>query len=426
MKKLIFGALAVLSLTACSNDEQVIEQIDSNAIKFNASAQSSSRATDVYCNALMPASFTINAAIADGTTKGNMYISGATINRVDNTDAYKFPAGETYYWPAAGLNFFGFANDDNKFSMGTKSADDTYTPTFTAFSPAATVANQKDLLYAVVMGQTKAASNAGAVNINFRHALSQIVFRAKNKNEHLYVEIKEVGVHNLKGTGTYTFPLNTTTANVAHPENTTEIDSAGQWTINLDNTHGTWALTGDANAAYKTGVKGTNGSGSYGPTITYSADGTTITNLTMGQDGTTGTFNEAMLLLPQAGEALNLAAQDGGTASNNGVYFTVKCKIWNVAGTTFNADTDELLFDSDADSNTNKDGIRIPVKIDWKEGHKYIYTFVFGDGNGGWDPDDPDPVLVPISFTVTVDEFIPVNGGEYNMWTGTTTPTTGD
>ena len=56
----------------------------------------------------------------------------------------------------------------------------------------------------------------------------------------------------------------------------------------------------------------------------------------------------------------------------------------------------------------------------WMQGKKYIYTLIFGEG-GGYkpDPDDPDepdkptPVLVPITFTVTVDEF--QDGGEYNL-----------
>ena len=56
----------------------------------------------------------------------------------------------------------------------------------------------------------------------------------------------------------------------------------------------------------------------------------------------------------------------------------------------------------------------------WMQGKKYIYTLIFGEG-GGYkpdpdDPDDPDkptPVLVPITFTATVDGF--QDGGEYNL-----------
>ena len=49
----------------------------------------------------------------------------------------------------------------------------------------------------------------------------------------------------------------------------------------------------------------------------------------------------------------------------------------------------------------------------WKQGKRYVYTLIFGEG-GGFNPDpdpdpenpDPEPVLVPITFNVTVDNFV--------------------
>lgn len=48
----------------------------------------------------------------------------------------------------------------------------------------------------------------------------------------------------------------------------------------------------------------------------------------------------------------------------------------------------------------------------WKQGKRYVYTLIFGEG-GGFDPEnpdpenpDPEPVLVPITFDVTVDNFV--------------------
>ena len=62
--------------------------------------------------------------------------------------------------------------------------------------------------------------------------------------------------------------------------------------------------------------------------------------------------------------------------------------------------------------------VAIPTSdIKWEQGKKYVYTFIFGEG-GGYippvDPEEPDtdpedpgkPVLVPITFQVTVDDFI--------------------
>ena len=45
----------------------------------------------------------------------------------------------------------------------------------------------------------------------------------------------------------------------------------------------------------------------------------------------------------------------------------------------------------------------------WKQGKRYIYTLIFGEGGGfnpDPDPENPEPVLVPITFDVTVDEFV--------------------
>ena len=72
---------------------------------------------------------------------------------------------------------------------------------------------------------------------------------------------------------------------------------------------------------------------------------------------------------------------------------------------------------------------KVVGKSVWKQGRRYVYTFVFGQGagyigpngeNAPADPDAPeaggntntadpnepgDPVLVPVTFTVTVDMF---------------------
>ena len=94
----------------------------------------------------------------------------------------------------------------------------------------------------------------------------------------------------------------------------------------------------------------------------------------------------------------------------------MKCQIYNVAGTTVNKNTDVCLW-----GNGGAEDVAIPVALNWEQGKKYIYTFVFGDGNGGYDPDpddpdpDPTPVLVPITFEVTVDDFVPVTEEEVKM-----------
>jgi hypothetical protein len=60
--------------------------------------------------------------------------------------------------------------------------------------------------------------------------------------------------------------------------------------------------------------------------------------------------------------------------------------------------------------------VAIPAAFDWKEGKKYVYTFVFGEGNGGYTPGG-DPVLAPVTFNVTVDDFVPVTNPDIEMET---------
>ena len=118
----------------------------------------------------------------------------------------------------------------------------------------------------------------------------------------------------------------------------------------------------------------------------------------------------SMVLLPQTQAAWD---GHGKITEAGGSYFLVKCKIRNVADAGTGATERDVYLWGSADEAKNA---AVPFAAEWQQGKKYIYTFVFGDGNGGIDPDpdDPDkPVLVPISYTLTVDDFIP--GGEHDV-----------
>ena len=141
-------------------------------------------------------------------------------------------------------------------------------------------------------------------------------------------------------------------------------------------------------------------------------------------------FNtNALLLLPQTSnawkpEAVPAPGLEGN--ADNGSYFLVNCAIYNVAGDEFDEREDTPLWGT---KGAHKQAA-IPVAINWKQGKKYIYTFIFGEG-GGYDPDDPDPedpdkpdpVLIPITFEVTVDDFVTVaNEVDMEVQEGTMTP----
>ena len=302
------------------------------------------------------------------------------------------------------------------------------TAKFENFAVNGTVAEQVDLLYAVKTGQKKAD---GKVNLNFRHALSQIVFQAKNTNANLYVEIAGVSVANVGGTNTFTFPsANTETNIVDHDENADGVYEDGEFGsgISYDDSWGAWDNLTSGTEKYdvdfdKTSVPGNN----------------TLVALTTANITGKEYNSNAMLLLPQKTTAWNPEANPlpgaagnttawnpeanplPGAAGNTGSYLLVDCAIFNVAGDDY-ADSDVCLWgepEAEGSGWTTKE-LAIPVAFDWEQGKKYVYTLVFGEGNGGYDPDPdpdpdpdkPDPVLVPITFEITVDDFELVDGGE--------------
>lgn len=387
--KLFFLALSAMALaTSCSNDE-VTELSDSNAIKYDLGIGKITRATDVYCNANKFTSFKVWANYTATGGTATPYIAGDVINFTNSAWA---DASGTRYWPEKGtLDFYALAG----YSNLTLATGNTVT-----WSVDETVANQQDLCYAVKKTQSK---NTPTVALNFRHALSQIVFKAQNKNAKLYVEIEEVGVCNVNSGATFTLPDANTDNNITDHPSTTTPTIANQ---------GSWASYTGA-AKYTTGV--------FNSVVTGNSTVVNLTDNTNTATNHTGTndYGKAMLLLPSESETI---AWDGekqltinaGTytpAVGDGTLILVKCKIWNVAGDS-KTDTDVQLYG-------NEDGsakwAAIPASFNWEQGKKYIYTLVFDKGNGGIDPDpdDPKPVLVKIDYTVQIDDF--VKGGNYDI-----------
>ena len=124
-------------------------------------------------------------------------------------------------------------------------------------------------------------------------------------------------------------------------------------------------------------------------------------------------FNaNALLLLPQTAKAWNPAEVTSPVVTGeaaDGSYFLVNCAIYNIAGESFAA-TDTPLWGTTAEHKE----VAVPVEINWEQGKKYVYTFVFGEG-GGFDPVDPVPVLVPVTFEVSVDDFVSVANSDIDM-----------
>ena len=369
-------------LGSCSQDDVVDVNRDGDEIRFTAVTNGSTRAADIYSPTALPESFQVSAM-----SQGKVYISDDKIERKGSEAPYTWENSTgTRYWPEDVVDFYAHVNAGTTFALNNGA------PTFSNFTVASAVGSQVDLLYAVKKGETKETT---PVQLNFRHALSQIVFKARNESENIFVQIKGVKVMNVKGSGNYKFP-DSTDPNLDEPS---DIDSENR---------GEWTLTGD-NTNYEvdfslTAVKG-------------SKTNPTAVNLT-------DVLGTTLMLMPQTTNAWNPATNpdpDGSTAGSatTDTYLLVDCVIYNVSGEGSDLPGDNVCLwgDGSNGSYTTKE-LAIPVKFDWKEGHKYTYTLVFGNGNGGYDPDpedpeNPEPVLVPISFEVTVDEFL--DGGNYDV-----------
>ena len=385
-----------MAMASCSQDETIGINHDGDEITFNVVTNSATRAADVFCNQNLPGGFYVSA-ISDGKTYIDKdYVTGENGNWTNTSG--------TRYWPETPVDFYAHVNGGDAYKWNNGS------PKFEGFTVNNTVGSQVDLLYAVKKNQSK---TNGTVNLNFRHALSQIVFQAKNTNANLYVEIAGVSVVNVGGTNTFTFPSVNTETNIDHPETgpgddgVYEDDEFGG--ITHDASWGTWEALKSGKEKYdvdfdKTPVPGNN----------------TLVSLTTKNDPSKEYNSNAMLLLPQTTTAWDPETNPlPGAEKNTGSYLLVDCAIFNVAGDEY-ADGDVCLWGEQKEGAWNTKELAIPVAFDWEQGKKYVYTLVFGEGNGGYDPDpdpdpdpeDPDPVLVPITFEIDVDEFDPVNGGE--------------
>ncbi len=401
-KSLLIAALAVFTMASCSKDEVI--DVKQDAISFNVVAENTTKAAELFCSYNYMDNFKVYADFNNPTADPIIakYIDGDQINVAANGTC---STPVTRYWPeldgGKSLTFYAIAGTatsiDNSRTAGS-------VPTLTDYTVSNTnVGAHEDLLYSVNAKNTSKA----AVNLNFRHALSLIQFRAKNTNAQLHVVIEDVMVGNIASKGKFTFPT-TTTGTAAFTEHE---DVAGDNYVGNDSDIDCWSDQG-TNTNY-TIAEGATAAQWSEKVITGNS---TVVDLTYvsshtntGADPTdfVNDFNRSMLLIPQ--ETTENTATSG---SFNGSYLAVNCRIYNIAGASY-ATTDVLLHEGWA---------IIPVAFDWEPGNKYVYTFVFGEGNGGTDGgDDPDPipgtdpVLFPISYTLTIDDFDFISDANIDM-----------
>lgn len=391
-KSLLIAALAVFTMASCSKDEVV--ETPQNEIKYNVLAANKTKASQVYGSGKLMESFQVwGGYTADGTTFAPYFSNEAV-----NAEGDKWVPESTRYWPETGsgkeLSFYaiaGFtkANSGSEYMIYADANSATWAgarqPVVVGFTPNTDVTKQEDFLYSVY-NQKDAVGSDTKAKMNFRHALSQIEFQAKNTSDHLYVTISGVAVGQVSASGNFKFPVESTDQNWKWNQPTSETTgSADTDASDNDGNVGTWTLN-DTKANYVVNLAAS---------VPVEND-KNLVNLTRSSGYETG--GNSLLLLPHTTAT---TAWTGGAAFD-GTYIAVKCQIYNIAGDEY-VNGDVLLHDGWA---------VIPVSFTWKPGKRYIYTLLFGNGDGGYDggkdPDPKpgvDPVLLPIEYEVTVDDF---------------------
>ncbi|MGM9833083.1 MAG: fimbrillin family protein [Candidatus Limisoma sp.] len=429
--KHLFLTVSVMALfSSCSNDELVSESASNgDAIAFSVTTNNATRTADYWCNNNLPHFFEVSATYKnEGATSATTYFDGEMYSQ--NADGeYIQNDGNYRFWPAISesnpLNVWAY-----KVKAETKNADNTYTigssfidefkfndgaPTIT-MTPKQKAADQHDLLYAYTQVKTKPAFGTTAT-INFRHALSQIVFYAKCENTKIYVEIEEIALMNAATSGKFTLPTGTNTTDGNLQDHT-------QGGTAKDTGLGTWKLTyntaSQANRSYTASCLTSDSK------LTYLTPGkTSWTNLTdqvvLNEAGTDYTYSESnygesLLVLPHGKNTSNtdqkLAAYvpaSGKLETAGGACIAIKCRIRNISGDSVTGDDIYLWGSAPTEENSGAVDLVVPVDFAWEQGKKYIYRINFSQtGHGGYDPGTGDKVLIPIKLEVTVDDFAKV------------------
>ena len=354
----IFGAL----LMGCSDEEIAnVETSSRNAIGFNVlSNAAETRATPTTPSNLTSTDFDVFAFTADGTAfmgkvDTDFEHDGVKIVYKDGKWDYD-DANDLRYWPSEALDFYAFnpgtVSEDMMVFYSWEATKDVQKISYTCIDEygAGTHANY-DVMYAMAKGQTKDMNN-GIVKFNFKHILSQVVFKAKTQYDNMQVDIDMIKIHNFKFAGAFTLP--------ATAEET-----------------GSWSSSDLAFPHAFTVVKNAN---------------ITVNSNTAATDISTKT---PMLNIPQTLTAWTVSAPNKSKLEADNAkqcYLEIACKI-RQSGAYLLGSASEYKI------------IYVPFGVIWEPGKRHIYTLIFG---GGY-TDQGKAVLNPIQFDAETTGWVDAN-----------------
>ena len=357
----IFGAL----LMGCSDEEIAnVETSSRNAIGFNVlSNAAETRATPTTPDNLKNTDFDVFAFTADGTAfmgKVDTEFGHDGVNIVYNNGKWDYKnASDLRYWPTGALDFYAFnpgtVSEDMMMNYMWEASGTVQKIRYTCIDEygANTGHANYDVMYAIAKGQEKDMNN-GIVKFNFKHILSQVVFKAKTEYDNMQVDINMIKIHNVKMGGFFTLPATA--------------DGTGSWSDPAD-------LPSEVSGLGKfTVVKDVN---------------ITVKSNTIATDISTTT---PMLNRPQeltAWKVSETATKSKLEADNaKQCYLEIACKI---------RQSGAYLLGSASEYKT----IYVPFGDTWVAGKRHIYTLIFG---GGYN-DQGEAVLNPIQFDAETTDW---------------------
>ena len=355
----IFGVL----LMSCSEEEIAnVETSSRNAIGFNVlSNAAETRATPTTNTNLKNTDFDVFAFTADGTAfmgKNDTEFEHDGVKIVYKNGKWDYDnASDLRYWPTEALDFYAFnpgtVSEDMMAFYSWEATKDVQKISYTCmdeYGSGTTHANY-DVMYAMAKGQTKDMNN-GIVKFNFKHILSQVVFKAKTQYDNMQVDIDVIKIHNFKFAGAFTLPA--------------AADGTGSWS--------------SSDLAFPhafTVVKDKS--------ITVEGN-TTATDIST---------SSPMLNIPQELTAWTVS---GASKTKKGAddakqcYLEISCKIQQ-SGVYLLGSASEYKI------------IYVPFGVIWEPGKRHIYTLIFG---GGY-TDQGEAVLNPIQFDAETTGWVDAN-----------------
>lgn len=371
--KILAVAVVATVFASCSNEEELanVGKSESNAIRFaGISGLSDTRTTPIGTHNLTSTNFDVMAFMSSDNAlfMGGKHEAGHSdhgVKIVYNTTAWDYDdPDKVAYWPTSGdVDFYAVSpaitNDlvlNHYFGYDMTSANKTIT--YTTVDEYNSPGTNHDVMYAVTKGCNKENNGATAVQMKFKHILSQVVFKAKTTSSILEVDVENVKIHNFVLSGKFTLP-------------------AGEPAMS------DWKLSPAAKGAYTVKLNAAN-------VKTKNA----VVNLS--------DMNSPMMLIPQkltkwstysaAGTAVSIPEADNAIES----YLEISMKL---------KQNDSYLIGSATEYKT----VYVPFDnaTGWEPGKRYIYTLIFG---GGYD-DHGEPILSPITFDAATVDWADANAG---------------